>query len=413
MKLRSVKLAALPLRTAERDVRRVAWNDKQLVDPALLRSAKKILFIAHLALGDFTYMQSCFRAFAKAFPHIEIHLWVDERRRTADAAQWEHLRKYALYDWLAESPSIQKVYAETYSPALYELSIGQAQREDYPIVVSLATLERHKYAQLARRISPHGFVVGQKKRVRMYDIHKHLIYRQLDAFVPAYSSATHPIQHISEIYASWFTLMFGMRMSAAALFPVLPVPEKWQRYAQNQFGAWGFDSAAHGDKSVIFLNSFSKSPERNWPVERLLDLVQAMRYSGNWQGAAFIINVVPEELLRVTTLFADRDLAGIAFFSAEENFFQLPAVLSLCHLIITVETAVMHLANALHVPVVALMRRKNPEWAPIDTANSTVITVRGRDDCLDQLTVVDVMAVLSARRLGSSLALRTAVAVSS
>lgn len=33
-----------------------------------------------------------------------------------------------------------------------------------------------------------------------------------------------------------------------------------------------------------------------------------------------------------------RDLTGIAFFSAEENFFQLPAVLSLCQLIISVLT---------------------------------------------------------------------------
>lgn len=365
----------------------------QLLDPALLRTSTKILFIAHLALGDFAYLQSCFRAFAGAFPHIEMHLWVDERRRTSDATQWNHLQKYALYDWLAESPCFKKVYARTYSPALYRESIVEAQREDYPVVVSLAVLERHKYALLARQISPRGFVVGQKKRVRFYDIPKHLIYRKLDAFIPAYSSATHPGQHISDIYASWFTLLFGLRIPPAARYPVLPIPEKWLEYASAQFDDWGFQ---HGN-GVVFLNSFSKSPERNWPVERLLDLITAMRSTARWRDAAFIINVVPEELQRVRTLFAWRDLAGIAFFSAEENFFQLPAILSLCQLIISVETAVMHLANAVHVPVIALMRQKNPEWAPIDRRNSTVITVARPDDHLDQLTVSNVMAVLTAR----------------
>jgi ADP-heptose:LPS heptosyltransferase len=45
-------------------------------------------------------------------------------------------------------------------------------------------------------------------------------------------------------------------------------------------------------------------------------------------------------------------------FLSAENFFQLPAMLSWCDLIISVETAVMHLANAVHVPVIALMRQK-------------------------------------------------------
>lgn len=59
----------------------------QLVDAALLRSWKNTLVIARLALDDFTNLQSCFRAVARAFPHIEMHLWIDERCRTRDAGQ--------------------------------------------------------------------------------------------------------------------------------------------------------------------------------------------------------------------------------------------------------------------------------------------------------------------------------------
>jgi ADP-heptose:LPS heptosyltransferase len=55
----------------------------------------------------------------------------------------------------------------------------------------------------------------------------------------------------------------------------------------------------------------------------------------------------------------------------------------------------MHLANAVHVPVIALMRQKNPEWAPIDKHNSTVITVARRDDWVDKIGVDEVMAALA------------------
>jgi ADP-heptose:LPS heptosyltransferase len=369
-----------------------------LIDPDLLKKSDKILFVAHLALGDFTYLQNCFQAFAQAYPHIRVHLWVDERRRTSRASEWEHLKKYVLYDWLAECPYIEKVYNQTYSPALFKQSIQEAQQQTYPIVVSLAVLERHKYAILARKISPRGFVVGQKKRVRPYDIPKYLIYRKLDAHIPAYTAASHADHHISDIYAGWFTQLFGIEIPASALFPFVHISEKWMRYANEQFLAWGFtlaDGGRHQSSSkVVFLNSFSKSDERNWPLERLIELIRTMRQQDAWRNTGFIINVVPEQLDRARKLFAGHALERVHLFSAEENFFQLPAILSLCDLIISVETAVMHLANAVHVPVIALMRQKNPEWAPIDQANSTIITVAGRNDWVDAITVDQVMAAL-------------------
>nr|WP_081984060.1 glycosyltransferase family 9 protein [Massilia sp. JS1662] len=366
-----------------------------LVDRALLARADRILFIAHLALGDFTYLQSCFTAFARAFPHIKIDLWVDERRRTRRAADWPHLKKYALYDWLAECPCFNKVYDETYSPALYKASLQEAQRQDYPIVVSLAVLDRHKYAGLARKISPHGFVVGQKKRVRSYDLPKHLAYRKLDAFIPAYNTATHPDQHISDIYADWFTQLFGITIPPAARYPVLSIPDRWMDYARGQFAAWGFGGTGGTTPKVVFLNAYSKSVERSWPLERVIELIRTMQRDAAWRDAGFIVNVVPEDLARARALFAEHDLARTHLFSAEDNFFQLPAILSLCKLIVSVETAVMHLANAVHVPVIALMRQKNPEWAPIDKHNSTVVTVARRDDWVDKIGVDEVMAALA------------------
>jgi heptosyltransferase-3 len=366
-----------------------------LVDPARLRQAGKILFIAHLALGDFTYLQSCFQAFARAYPHLEVHLWVDERRRTWRASEWAHLKKYALYDWLAECPYIHKVYNETYSPQTYRASLEAARREDYPVVVSLAVLERHKYASLARSISPHGFVVGQKKRVRSYDIPKRLVYRKLDAFIPAYTPSSDQGQHISDIYAGWFTQLFGMEIPPSARFPVLDIAGRWTDYARAQFGDWGFMGVDGKPSRVVFVNAFSKSEERSWPLERVIGLIRTMRCEPAWRNAGFVVNVVPEALAHARALFDGAALEGTQLFSAEDNFFQLPAILGLCELVISVETAVMHLANAVHVPVIALMRQNNPEWAPIDRANSTVITAPRHGDSVDKIGVQDVMRVLA------------------
>jgi ADP-heptose:LPS heptosyltransferase len=362
---------------------------QSLVPAELLQKSDKILFIAHLALGDFNYLQSCLRAFSEAYPRTNIHVWVDELRRTSRVSEWEHLKKYSLYDWLAECPFIAKVYDRTYSPVLFKQSIREAQQEQYPIVVSLGLLRRQRYARLARKISPKGFVVGQTKPVRLLDIPTHLAYAKLDARIPVYSVSADNAQHISDIYAGWFKLLFDLEVAQAARFPFVDIPEKWMRYANDQFAAWGFTGS-----QVVFLNSYSKGVQRNWPLERVAELIRTMRRHDAWRNAGFVVNVVPEELERASELFAGYALERVHLFSAVENFFQLPAILSLCDLIISVETAIMHLANAVHVPVIALMRQRNPEWAPIDKANSTIITVSGREDWVDTITVERVMAVL-------------------
>jgi ADP-heptose:LPS heptosyltransferase len=360
---------------------------KQLIPAPLLAKTKKVLIITHLAIGDFTYMQMCFRALRRAHPHLQIHLWVDERRRSVNPEDWSHLKNYSLYNWLAASPYIDKTYDQTYSPDLYAQSIQEAQEEAYPIVVSLTHMACHRYARLAREISPLGFIVGLKKQnYRFFELSKILSIRKFDATIPLYESQQRDVPHVSDIYAQWFASAFGIDIPRPERYPVIHIPDQWLQYARNQLASWGLASSP-----VVFINSYSKGDERCWPLERALELIRAMRAHPQWRDAGFIINAVPEDLPRARALHASAALPDTYLFSAEENFFQLPAILSLCSLIITVETAVMHLANAVHVPVIALMRQNNPEWVPIDRENSSVITVQRFGDLVADIQLPAVM----------------------
>lgn len=371
-----------------------------LVPPELLARADRILFITHLAIGDFTYLQSGLRALAEAYPHLRVHVFVDERRRTPDAALWPHLRKYALYDWLAACPWVDKVYDQTYSPAGLQASLGEARAQAYPIVAALTVIDCHRYAHMARSISPDGFVVGLNKPAErwVHVLSRRAGYRKLDASLPLYSAATRGDQHISDIYAGWFEGFFGVDVPPALRYPTLDIPATWRQWAQARLTQWGLVARqAQPQAPLVFINAWSKSPDRTWPFERVLALVRAMRTRARWRDAGFVINTVPEARADTERLLArmrDPALARVRLFSAEEHFFQLPAMMALCGLVVSVETAVMHLANAVQVPVIALMRRNHPEWVPIDRANSTVIMVDGDDDWVTAIGVEDVLAVL-------------------
>ncbi|HEY4319347.1 MAG TPA: glycosyltransferase family 9 protein [Herbaspirillum sp.] len=364
--------------------------NQPLIPAALLGKADKILFITHLALGDFVYLQNCFQAFARAYPHLEIHLWVDEVRRTNDPAQFARLKNYSLYDWVDNCPFFKKVYRSTYSPALYRESIAQAQQEHYPIVVSLATLRPRQYAGLAREITPDGFVAGMKTAGIFTPLH-YLAYRKLDAAIRMPSVDRKNPRHISEVYMDWFRQLSGLEIPSGERAPFVHIPQEWLQAAQRQLLQWGFAPAAG---KLVFINSFAKTRKRCWPMDRVAELVAAMQRQPEWRDACFIVNAMPENLEATRRTLADHALQRTEVFSAEENFFQLPAMLSLCNLIISVETAVMHLANAVHVPVIAMMRTKNPEWAPIDRGNSTVITAARRRDWVDAISVGQVMKAI-------------------
>jgi ADP-heptose:LPS heptosyltransferase len=356
----------------------------------LLCKSDKILFIAHLALGDFTYLQNFFQRFSQAYPHLKIHLWVDEVRRTSKPAEWQFLKKYSLYDWVVQCPFFEKIYDRTYSPQLLRESIAEAQSEHYPLVVSLATLRPHFYAALAREISPHGFVAGIRPPPKLLELHHQLAYRKLDAAIPP-KQAGAAQKHITDTYAGWFQQLFGLDVPVSARHPFVDIPEQWLVAAQRQLALWGF---CPGNGKIVFINPFAKTKKRCWPLDKVVELIKEMQAEEAWRDACFIVNAVPQELERARTMIGKHNLARTELFSAEENFFQLPAMLRLCDLIISVETAVMHLANAVGVPVLALMRQKNPEWAPIDEERTTVITTINRREWVDAIPVGRVLEQL-------------------
>jgi len=366
----------------------------QLIPAQSLEKANKILFITHLAIGDFTYLQNFFSAFSLAYPHLQIDIWIDEVRCTSDSSKWEFLRKYSLYDWAENCSFFRKIYRRTYSPDLLKESIIEARAENYPLVVSLATLRPHKYARLAREIGPNSFVIGIRGKSKWYAPWNSAAYSKLDAsFAPF--SAPKSGYHISDVYADWFKQLCNLTVPTENRLPFVNIDQEWTAYAGQQLLDWGVttDLINQGHK-IVFINTFAKTKKRCWPLKNVAELIIAMRALPKWGNTHFIVNAVPQELDNVKRIFAHYKLQDTYVFSANENFFQLPAILQRSDLIISVETAVMHLANAVHVPVIALMRQKNPEWVPIDSNNSRVITTQRRSEWVDAIPVSTVLNIL-------------------
>jgi ADP-heptose:LPS heptosyltransferase len=355
----------------------------QLVPEALLARSKKILFITHLAIGDFTYLQNYFKLFSEKYPHIKIDLWVDEVRRTRCFWYWGGMKNYVLFDWVKTSGLFNKIYFGTYSWGRFYKIFRAARSEEYPIVISLCTLRSRFYVKYSRHVSQDGFVSGV-----VYERHKKLrSTKKLDSYVLI--SASEKKSHVSLTYQEWFEKLFGLSVNPVQREPFVHIPKEWVSYGKLKFTQWGIRNKRY--EKVVFINSFAKNVLRCWPIDRVVKLIHALQKLEGYEDAYFIINVEPHFYGSVRDLFSNFCLSRVILFTAHTNFFQLPAIMSLCDLVISVETSIIHLASALKIPVVALMRQKTPEWCPFYKDQSIVISAKNRRDWVEDIPLKTVI----------------------
>lgn len=362
----------------------------QLIPEELLQRSRKILFISHLAIGDFAYLQNYFLAFSRKYPHLKMDLWIDEVRRTWLFWRWSHLKKYALYDWVEQCPCFTRIYKRTYSPTARWESRSEARSEDYPIVITLATLRPHQYARLARSISPSGFIVGMVKGTRPWKVIKNRAFSRLDGRLSEKKTSLPPVRHVTDMYSHWFERLCGLALPPDLRTPSVCVPAAWMDWAIKRFHRNDPRQGGPMPCRRVFVNPYAKDKKRCWPLPAVHHFLSDLKKKGAWHDTQFIINTPPETKRKTTAFFRDHPVADAVIFTADENFFQLPAVLSLCDIIVSVETSVMHLASSLKVPLVALMRQKNPEWAPWNKDRCVIITCRTRKDWIEDIRVEEV-----------------------
>lgn len=373
---------------------------KQLVPDELLQKADKILFITHLGIGDFVYMQTFFKVFSQKYPHIKIDVWVDEVQRTRCWWRWKNLQNYSLYDWLTTVPFFNKIYTKTYSPETFNNSLAQAKNQAYPIVVALCPIRGHVYAKLARSIAGKcGFAAGLKNKIFFLSLFKRYRYYKLNATlsISEVRKLAGNEHHISDVYAVWFSIFFGVQTTPLQRAPFVIIPEQWEAHARVALDALEPDKYVKPDGQLVFINTFAKAAKRCWTIEQAIQLIKEMKKAKQWKNATFLVNAIPSVLADVKKKVDRECMANVHIFTVDCSFFQLSSILSMCTLIVSVETLVIHLGPALGVPVVALMHQKKTEWVPWNKQLSTIVMTKKRSQWIKDISVESVNEAIKQR----------------
>lgn len=338
--------------------------------PQLLK-AQKVLYMTHLAIGDFIYQGALLQALKNKYPNIKLDIWIDDCRNKQHS--WHKSRNTVLCQWIQEVNFIDEIYPIVNSKLERNKLIEKAKKQDYDLIIFVGKNRSHKYAQIARKISSTAYVVCSHSNVNCFSrlIHYRNINNSFD-----FKSIIAQKNHITEVYQSCFSKLFGLKENEVGEQKEISIPihSSYESDAKTFFES--HFKTKKNESTTVFINHISTSKKRDYPWSALKAVILDIEKS--YSNMCFIINTPPHLTANTQqNISHDQQLKAlkIAVFSAKSNFFQLPAIMNLADVVLTVETSTTHLAVCLNKPQVVIMHNKLPLWQP--RKNCTILTGNG------------------------------------
>ena len=336
----------------------------------------KILYMSHLALGDYIYQGPFFKALVESHPNIRLDIWIDDCRKKKKA--WHADRSQALVQWLSSESHINDIYPISSGQSDLDKQIQKAHLQDYDVVVYVATNRTAEFAKTAVKIVNRGKVFGTVPMNRLDNLVNYNTYNKLDGKINI--KKINAFNHISDFYQHIFRQFFAVTIDHNQRLLKLDIAPTLKQQCLSRIDTWAKKNQLNNPR-VIFINHLSTCKKRDWKLSQVEELLLLL--GERFPKCLFILNTPPSDFESLNYWAKNNPITkhlAIEAYTAKENFFELPGLMSLCSLVISVETAIMHLASSLNIQQIALIRQSAKHWRPLN--NSQVLKGRQRVDSI-------------------------------
>ncbi|KKQ32553.1 MAG: ADP-heptose:LPS heptosyltransferase [candidate division TM6 bacterium GW2011_GWF2_37_49] len=316
---------------------------------SLLQSIERILFVMDLSVRDLIYFQSYLTDFARIYPQTKFDLMIKAREHFF-LTRNKSFQIKVLKDVFKEQRLISNIY---FDPSSSQKLIRQAQSMKYQSIVLLDKNAQTKNIELAIKINPKSSLIGTTTKTKWYNVLKKRAYKSLN-----FSIEVTPHEHaeLNNFYASIFSYLNGKDVK---LKPLLNIPKKWVIYAKLRFMKWGINKKNQDFGRVFFINPFDDDCNCVCPLKNLFNAIITLKQQDEWGDVTCILHTPPQKFYEVKRFFADHSVNNLFLLSADYDFFQIPAILSLCDAVFSVDGLCVDLASALNVQAFAIDKLNN------------------------------------------------------
>ena len=355
-----------------------------LISHQQLTDAKRLLYMTHLAIGDYIYQGIWLKALKQKYPHLSIDIWFDDCRRKPHS--WAAGRNQTLGEWLETDGYFERIYPIVSNLEERKTQVATTAERDHDLIVFVGKNRSEQFAKIARQISSNAFAVATKSKPWNNPLAKWWYFSRLDGQL-SFDDYSQRFGRITAIYAGIFGRIFGLSSADTGGRESLEIryDPKYTETAHAFVRSFGEDT---DNKSFVFLNHLSTAERKDYPWASLKEVI--MTLDRRYPNLAFVVNSPPDKFEETRTAISqDADLSGMAVqpFTAPRSFFELPAVMAECDVTVTVDTATSHLAASLDKPQVAIMADDVKLWQP--PGDSLILEGSGKASSVSPSTVVE------------------------
>jgi ADP-heptose:LPS heptosyltransferase len=355
-----------------------------------LRAARRLLYMSHLAIGDFIYQGVWLKALKKKYPHLEIDIWFDDCRKKPHS--WAAGRNVTLSEWLNTEGDFGELYPIVSDLAERQQEIERARERNYDLIVFIGKNRSEQFAKVARQISGSAFIVAAKSKPLSNPLAKWWHFHRLDAYFD-FDQVSRDTGRVTGLYEQSFGRVFGLTTADTGGRELLATQVESSYLSDAR--EWVASFAPGEGRRLVFVNHLSTSTKKDYPWTQLREVLLAL--GRRYDDLAFIVNSPPDKFDETEALInGDSELGELSIHAstASRSFFELPALMSLSDYVISVDTATTHLAASLDKPLVAIMANDLKLWQP--AGDGIILEGTGRAASVTPAAVVGAFDALAA-----------------
>lgn len=343
--------------------------------------------MSHLALGDYVYQGPFLKRLAQHHSNMQLDIWLDDGRWSSKP--WHAGRSKVLSEWLSSEGCFNHIYPIASSRQHRREMINSCRAENYDLVLFIASHRSARFAEVARKICHSGFSAGISIGDDSTNILNRHKFKSLNGHARLESKKQPKAEHISDRYRQRYATLLGQSFISQVEDSFLPinVPVAFSNQAKVNL------LEVNSDIKTIVFNPISTSVKRNYSWQKLVDVICLLHAQTKCQ---FVLNLPPDRMAEFEQhISSEAELAelNIRCFSAQQHFYELPALLQQADCVVTVETATMHIAGSLGVKQVVLMRESAHHWQP-KGAQSILYAQHRVDEISPKVVAQSVLQVL-------------------
>lgn len=316
------------------------------METADLSGAESVLLLRYDRLGDMIISTGLFRLLAETFPRLRVHVLASPAN--AGAIRFDpHIHRVHIYDKRRPLRS-------------FSLLAG-LRRERFDAVVNLVFYPSLTGALLARLAAP-----GKAVRVRV-----------------AVETTLDPFFNINSRRVIWGSPERTVLEETVSLLSLLGGDVQGRDISPRVYPGKGAESLAgkviNTPRPRIGINLAAGDPHREWSLESWRDTMKMVREGR--PGASIHIFAPPADG-RGKALEEMCRLSGVHLVPRTRDILQVSAFLARMDLLVTPDTAMVHLADALGVSLVPMYisPEKALMWKPVRVSHSGLVSRDGRMD---------------------------------